>query len=166
MISFGRLKTKKEPAARDDELRIDCRKCGVPELGNASCVRCICESIVRFGEPGRIILRSGSEQEFSRETVDLLRKISDTFCRTSVGRSGRRCEGCVLSRTSLEDEKWADLSFENIDEILDTLGKVYIDCQECQTCISDADSYFRMIRERLEGISDEAAKIAYRIVGA
>ena len=83
-----------------------------------------------------------------------------------MGRSGRGCDRCVLSRASLEDEKWADLSFENIDEILDTLSKVYIDCQECQTCISDADSYFRMLRERLERISDEAAKMAYRIVGA
>ncbi len=166
MISFGRFKAKKEPLSKGDELRIDCRNCGDPDLGDAACVRCICESIVRFGEPGRIILRSGSEQEFSRETVDLLRKISDSFCRTSVGRSGRRCEGCVLSRTSLEDEKWADLSFENIDEILETLSKVYIDCPECQTCISDADSYFRMLRESLAGLSEEAAMIAYRIVGA
>lgn len=166
MISFGHFKTKNKPVMRSEDLRIDCRGCGRPELGSAVCVRCICESIVRFGEPGRIILRSGSEEEFSRETVDLLRKISDSFCRTSVGRDGKRCEGCVLSRASLEDDKWTDLSFENIDEIIDTLGKVYIDCPECQTCISDAESYFRMLRERLIGLSEEAARIAYRIVGA
>ena len=166
MKSIGRFKTRKAPAVTNDDLHIDCRTCGEPELGNTVCVRCICESIVRFGEPTRIILRSGPEAEFSRETVDLLRKISDSFCRTSVGRDGRRCAGCVLSRASLEEEKWAELSFENIDEILDTLGKVFIDCPECQTCVSDAESYFAMLRERLTGMSEDAARIAYRIVGA
>ena len=166
MISFGRLKRKQITESRSNDLHIDCRKCGTPELSDAVCLRCICGSIVRFGEPDRIVLRSGSEIEFSCETVDLLRKITDSFSRTSVGREGRRCDGCVLSRPSLDDEKWAELSVENIDEIIDRLGKVYIDCPECQTCISDADSYFRILRDKLIVLSDDAAKLAYRIVGA
>ena len=166
MISLVRLKNKKEPVTKSDILHIDCRRCGTPELGNTVCVRCICDSIVRFGQPGRIILRSGSEKEISKETVDLLRRLSDSFSRTSVGKSGRKCDQCVLSRASLDDEKWAELSYENIDDILETLGNVYIDCPQCQTCISDAESYFSMLRERLGGLSEEAARIAYRIVGA
>ena len=166
MISFGRFRTKKAPVKDNDDLRIDCRGCGEPSIANPSCVRCIGESIVRFGEPERIILRSGVEREFSPETVELLRKFSDSLCKTSVGLNGRRCSGCVLSRQSLEDEKWADISIENIDEIIERLGKVYIDCPQCQTCVSDAERYFRMIREKMESLSKDAAMVAYKIVGA
>ena len=155
MISFGLFKTKKELVIDNKDLRIDCRKCGEPSISNVSCLRCIGTSIVRFGEPERITLRSG-----------ILRRVSDVFCRTSVGKDDRRCRGCVLSRESLEDEKWADLSFDNIDEIMDRLGKVYVDCPESQECIAAAESYFTMLRDRLEALSNEAVVTAYRIVGA
>ena len=165
LISFGRFKTKEEPVNRTNDLRIDCRQCGEPSIAKASCIRCIGESIVRFGEPERIILRSGVEREFSQETVELLRRISDAFCRTSVGMTGRRCSGCVLSQESLENEKWADLSFENFDELIDRLGKVFLECSQCQNCISDAQRYFGILKDRLEGLSKDAAVAAYRIVG-
>ena len=166
MISFGRFKTKEEPVTRTNDLRIDCRQCGEPSIAKPSCVRCIGESILRFGEPERIILRSGVEREFSSETVELLRRISDAFCRTSVGMAGRRCNGCVLSQESLENEKWADLSFENFDELIDRLGKVFLECPQCQNCIRDAQRYFELAKDKLEGLSKEAAKTAYKIVGA
>ena len=166
MISFGRFKTKDEPVLRTDELRIDCRNCGEPSLAKAACLRCIGQSIVRFGEPERIILRSGVEREFSPETVELLRRISDAFCRTAVGLDGRKCSDCVLSRSSLEDEKWADLSFENFDELIDRLGKVFLECPRCQDCIADAQRYFDMARDKLEGLTKDAAMVAYKIVGA
>ncbi len=166
MISFGRFKTKDEPANRTNDLRIDCRRCGEPSIAKTSCVRCIGESIVRFGEPGRIILRSGVEREFSPETVELLRRISDAFCRTSVGMAGKRCKGCVLSQGSLEDEKWADLSFENLDELIDRLGKVFLECPHRQDCIDDAQRYFGMMKDKLEALSKDAAMVAYKIVGA
>ena len=166
MISFGLFKTKKEPVIDNKDLRIDCRKCGEPSISNVSCLRCIGTSIVRFGEPERITLRSGTETEFSNEAAGILRRVSDVFCRTSVGKDDRRCRGCVLSRESLEDEKWADLSFYNIDEIMDRLGKVYVDCPESQECIAAAESYFTMLRDRLEALSNEAVVTAYRIVGA
>ena len=164
MISLGLFKEKK-PVNDSKDLHIDCRQCGEPSIGRIGCLRCIGESIVRFGDPKRIILRSGAETEYSQESVQILRGISDIFCRTSVGRDDRRCTGCVLSRASLEEEKWADLSLDNIDEIIDTLSNVYIDCKECQTCVSEADSYFRMLRDRLADLSEDAARVAYRIVG-
>ena len=166
MISFGCFKTKNEPVVRTKDLRIDCRQCGEPSIAKTSCIRCIGESIVRFGEPERIILRSGVEREFSPETVEILRRISDAFCRTAVGMDGKRCQGCVLSQESLEDEKWYDLSFENFDELIDRLGKVYLECPQCQNCISDAQRYFTIVREKLEGLSKDAAMVAYKIVGA
>ena len=159
------FRTKKEPAIESKDLRIDCRQCGEPSIGRAACLRCIGESIVRFGEPERIILRSGIETEYSHESAEILRRISDTFCKTSVGRDGRHCSGCVLSTESLEDEKWVELSFDNIDEILDRLGKVYIDCPDCQDCISDAERYFVMLREKLEKLTKDAVMTAYKIVG-
>ena len=166
MIKFGILKTKNEPVIETKDLHIDCRQCGEPDLGRTECVRCICNSIMEFGEPERIILRSGVEREYSRDTVDLLRKITDSFCRTSVGRDGRRCSGCVLSSSSLEEEKWQELSFDNIDEILAGLNNAYIDCEQCQTCVSEAIRYFTILRDKLEELSTDAAMTAYRIVGA
>ena len=165
MISFGLFKTKKESVIESKDLRIDCRLCGEPSIGSAACLRCIGESIVRFGEPERITLRSGIETEYSHESAEILRKISDAFCKTSIGRDGKHCSGCVLSRESLEDEKWVDLSFDNIDEILDRLGKVYIDCPDCQDCISDAERYFIMLREKLEKLCNDAVMTAFKIVG-
>ena len=165
MKAFGLFKTKKVPVIESKDLRIDCRQCGEPSIARTTCLRCIGESIVRFGEPERIILRSGIETEYSRESAEILRKISEVFCRTSVGRDGRHCSGCILSRESLENEKWADLSFDNFDEIIDRLGKVYIDCPDCQDCISDAERYFGMIRERFEVLSNDAVMTAYKIVG-
>ncbi len=165
MISFGLFKTKKDPVIDEKDLRIDCRQCGEPSISSSSCLRCIGSSIVRFGEPERIILRSGTEIEYSDETAGILRRVSDVFCKTSVGRDDRRCRGCVLSRESLEDEKWADLSTENIDEIIDRLGKVYVDCPEAQGCIAQAESYFAILRDRLEALSNDALVAAYRIVG-
>lgn len=165
MISFKELIAKKGPVYSDDILRIDCRSCGEPSLGESRCIRCIGTSMVIFGDPGRVILRSGVEREYSDDAVELLRKISDAFCRTSVGRTDRRCSNCVLCRQSLEDEKWADLSLENIDEIRDRLGKVFLECPESQYCIADAERYFSILREKLEGLSEEAMKVAYRIVG-
>ena len=165
MKAFGLFKIRKEPVTESKDLRIDCRQCGEPSISRTTCLRCIGESIVVFGEPERIILRSGIETEYSHESAEILRKISEIFCRSSVGRDGRRCSGCVLSRESLEDEKWVDLSFDNIDEIIDRLGKVYIDCPDCQDCITDAERYFTMLRERLENLSNEAVMTAYRIVG-
>ena len=165
MKPFGLFKAKKGPVTDTKELRIDCRQCGEPSISSKDCLRCICESIVRFGDPERIILRSGVETEYSQESAGILRGISDIFCRTSVGRDGRRCTDCVLSRESLEEEKWADLSFGNIDEIIDRLGKVFVDCPDRQDCITDAERYFTMLRERFERISDEAVMTAYKIVG-
>lgn len=165
MELMGLFKTKKRPVIESKDLRIDCRQCGDPSIGKAACLRCIGESIVRFGEPERIILRSGIEIEYSHESAEILRRISDAFSKTSVGRDGKHCSGCVLSSESLEDEKWADLSFENIDDILDRLGKVYIDCPYCQDCVSDAERYFVMLREKLERLSNDALMTAYRIVG-
>ena len=166
MKSFGLFKTKKEPVIESKDLRIDCRQCGEPSIGRPGCLRCIGESIVHFGEPERIILRSGIETEYSHESAEMLRKISDLFCRTSAGRDGKGCRDCVLSRESLEEEKWVDISFENIDEIIDRLGKVYVDCPDCQECISDAERYFMMIREKLETLSNDAVMTAFKIVGA
>ena len=165
MKAFGLFKTKKESAIESKDLRIDCRQCGEPSIGKALCLRCIGESIVRFGEPEKIVLRSGIETEYSHESAEILRRISDVFCKTSVGRDGRHCTGCVLSRESLEDEKWIDLSFDNIDEILDRLSKVYVDCPDSQDCISDAERYFTMLRERFEKLSNDAVMTAYKIVG-
>ena len=165
MISFKELIAKKGPVRNDDILRIDCGACGEPSLGDARCIRCIGDSMVRFGDPGRIILRSGVEREYSDDAVDLLRRISDAFCRTSAGRTDRKCMNCVLSRQSLEEEKWADLSLENLDEIVDTLGKVFLECSESQHCIEDAERYFVILREKLEKLSEEAVRVAFRIVG-
>lgn len=165
MLSF-KSKTKRTDVKDMSVLSIDCRNCERPDLGNIGCVRCIGESIVRFGDPEKVILRSGVEEEFPHEVVDLLRKISDAFCRTSVGREGRRCTDCVLSRESLEEEKWSELSLENIDEIRDRLSKVYLECPECQTCISDAQRYFSILRDKLDVLSKDAAMVAFRIVGA
>ena len=72
MKAFGLFKTKKEPVIESKDLRIDCRQCGEPSIGKASCLRCIGESIVRFGEPERIILRSGIETEYSHESAEIL----------------------------------------------------------------------------------------------
>ncbi|MBO4552642.1 MAG: hypothetical protein J5673_05535 [Candidatus Methanomethylophilaceae archaeon] len=162
------LKHKKQDTehVNDAMLHIECRGCSEPCLGDSGCVRCICEHIVRFGEPERISLRSGVTVEYSHETVELLRRLSDSFSRTSCGRSGRKCAGCVLSRESLEEEKWAELSVDNIDEIIGTLDKVYLECNMCQTCITEAKDYFEMLRMKLVALSEEAAKLAYRIVGA
>ena len=159
------FRTKKGPVIESKDLHIDCRQCGEPSIGRTACLRCIGDSIVRFGEPERIILRSGIETEYSHESAEILRKVSEIFSRTSVGRDGRHCSGCVLSRDSLEDEKWTDLSPENIDEILDRLGKVYVDCHDSQECISDAERYFTMLGERLASLSNDAVMTAYRIVG-
>lgn len=166
MISFKLKKRNELPVTRNTEMHIDCRGCGEPNIGETRCVRCISESIVRFGEPERIILRSGVETELTDETVELLRKITDAFSRTSVGRKGRRCSGCVLSSASLEDEKWEELSTENIDDIIASLGKVFLKCSQCQTCILEAEGYFRILRDKLVLLNEDAAKIAFRIVGA
>ena len=165
MLSF-RHRNRRADVNDTSVLNIDCRNCEQPDLGNIACLRCIGDSIVRFGDPERIILRSGVEEEFPREVVDLLREISDAFCRTTVGMDGRRCSDCVLSRDSLEEEKWSDLSLDNIDEIMDRLSKVYLECQQCQTCISDAQRYFSILRDKLEMLSKDAAMVAFKIVGA
>ena len=165
MISIKELIAKDIPVYNDDILRIDCGTCGEPSLGDAKCIRCIGSSIVRFGDPGRIILRSGVEREYSDDAVDLLRRISDAFCRTSAGRTDRKFMNCVLCRQSLEDEKWADLSLENLDEIIDRLGKVFLECPESQHCIEDAERYFIILREKLVKLSEEAVRVAYKIVG-
>ena len=165
MISIKELIAKDGPVYNDDILRIECGTCGEPTLSDAKCIRCIGSSIVRFGDPGRIILHSGVEREYSDDAVDLLRKISDAFCRTSAGRTDRKCMNCVLCRQSLEDEKWADLSLENLDEIIDRLGKVFLECPESQHCIEDAERYFIILREKLVKLSEEAVRVAYKIVG-
>ena len=165
MISFKELIAKNGPIYNDDTLRIDCGACGEPSLGDARCIRCIGSSIVKFGDPGRIIFRSGVEREYSDDAVDLLRRITDAFCRTSVGRTDRKCTNCVLCRQSLEEEKWADLSLENLDEIIDRLEKVFLECPESQQCIVDAERYFIILREKLEKLSEEAVRVAFRIVG-
>ena len=166
MISFKQLTKKKVPVKGSEGLIIDCRKCGTPSIDDAECLRCIGDSIVRFGEPDRITLRSNVVKEYTQETVELLRRISDAFCRTSVGKDCKECRDCVLSRESLENEKWADFSLDNIDEIIDRLGKVYLDCPDCQDCISSAERYFMILRGKMEDITNEAVKAAYRIVGA
>ncbi len=165
MISFKKIRKDQGPVRRSAGLTIDCRSCGMPSIDDCECLRCIGNEIVRFGEPERITLHSNVVKEYTQDTVELLRRISDAFCRTSVGREGRGCDDCVLSRESLENEKWADLSVENIDEIIDRLGKVYIDCPNCEDCVSSAEKYFMILRGKLEDISAEAVKVAYRIVG-
>ena len=72
---------------------------------------------------------------------------------------------CVLCRQSLEDEKWSDLSLENLDEIIDRLEKVFLECPESQHCIEDAERYFIILREKLVKLSEEAVRVAYKIVG-
>ena len=161
------IKIKKKDDAKDDPvLRIDCRNCHEPSLGDIGCIRCLGCAIADHGSPERILLRTGTETELCRDTVEILRRISDSFCRTSIGRDGRRCSGCVLSSESLESEKWADFSVDNIDEILGRLDNVFVECQCRDECKADAIRYFSILRDRLEGISKDAAVAAYRIVGA
>lgn len=166
MISFKGLFPKKKTAQEDRFLRIDCRGCDtVPDIGNIACIRCIGNNIVDFGEPERVLLRSGLESEFSSETVGILREISDVCCRTSVGKSGKRCDGCVLGKKSLEAEKWVDFSIENIDDVIERLSKVYVECPNGQVCVSEAKRYFIILKGKMECLSKEAAMAAYRIVG-
>lgn len=163
-MNFSR---KNENASSDKALRIDCRGCmNEPDLGDVGCMRCVCGMIRDFGEPERIFLRTGTEMEYSGEAVNILREISDVFCRSSAGRTGRKCSQCILSKDSLESEKWADFSIENIDSIIDSLQSVYVECSRCGECTADAVRYFTILRAKLESISKEAAMAAYRIVGA
>lgn len=157
----------KLPPQTETTLYVDCRTCGnEPDLGCTGCIKCLCGMIEQRGEQKSIILRSGTETQIEKDAVDVLNDIALDYTAIKAGRTEKQCAGCILSRESLESEKWVDLSLDNLDEIITRLDSVYVGCRWREECIIDAKNSFTQMRIGLENASKEAAKTAYKIVGA
>lgn len=146
---------------------IDCTECDIGHsLSNDRCLRCIVE---KTGEsrPDRITLDSSVDIVYEGEMCSLLTRISSCITSgTERFSEGKECKGCRISKTSLREEIWSDLSADNLGRIRDTVSNVTVNCPEFNECQERTVSSLENMGSRLSEISDECTLIAHRLLGA
>ena len=146
---------------------IQCRKCDIEHsLSDDRCLRCIVE---RTGEsrPDRIMLDSSVDIVYEGELCSLLTRVSN--CVTSGMErfsEGKDCKGCRISRTSLKEEIWSDLSADNLERIRETISNVTVNCPGFTECQERTCSSLENMGSKLSEISDDCTLIAHRLLGA
>ena len=132
------ISKKKEGNAKleNERLLIDCGSCDLkPCISATGCIRCIVSSIVRLGEPKRILLRTSRDTEFVNDTVEIMNRLAKADILTSSVSSGKGCSSCPCEPSAMIRTGW-----ETFPEMNTDASRAILKCKEptnreCEDCL-------------------------------
>jgi hypothetical protein len=160
-------KKKKDIAANVDSiLRIDCRGCdNDPDYGSTVCLCCMAGKVSPLGVTDRIVLRGGSECEYSGDAVRIVTELSAVLSDGCRHRDGQRCAQCRFSPDALNDKVRASFDVGTVEKIITELESSCTDSDDCASCVEASKGALAITKGALSEANADALRSAYRIMG-
>ncbi len=145
---------------------IDCRQCEhSPDISSTVCLRC-CQEKLSDHDFDTIVFRSAEDVQFRGDAAKIVRRLM-TIIPDSCGtlRDEKRCKDCALSKHSMAEMLWSDLTVEGVGSAMQRIDAIVVDCKTFEQCRDSVKASLDVMHEDMSSLKDEILFVANRIVG-
>ncbi len=145
---------------------IDCRECEhAPDISSTVCLRC-CHGKLSDHDFDEIVFRSAEDIQFGGDAAKIVRRsmtIVPDSCSTLLDE--KRCKDCALSKHSVTEMLWSNLTVEGVESVMQQIDAIVVDCKTYEQCRNAAKASLDVMHDDISSLKDEILFVANRIVG-